>query len=444
MNAHLHRRWLGADGLQVTPRLVLPLSLALAVLAGSAATGSTGDRASPRTVVRTALSRPVGTARSLPAAALGQRVLAALATSGATTIGVAVDVDGLGAVLRRSDTTALPPASTQKLFTTGAALAGLPADTRLRTTVVAVGTPVAGRQPGSLWLVGGGDPFLTGADLRGLARSVRRAHITVITGSLVLDDSRYDARSRAAGWKAEFVPGESGPLSALAVDRNTWRRDPAFVADPGLPALARFRGYLASYGVQVLGGLRRGVQPRVSQVLAEHRSGPLADIVQRINKDSDNFAAELMLKELGRVRRGDGSTAGGLQAARDVLGPLGVPPGTATDGSGLSAHDRQTPAAELALLTALEGTPAGAALQAALPMACQDGTLVHRMCGTAGAGRVMAKTGTLDGVRALAGWTTTAGGRPVRFAFLLTGYRDGLTARNALDRAAVVLSAASE
>ena len=56
--------------------------------------------------------------------------------------------------------------------------------------------------------------------------------------------------------------------------------------------------------------------------------------------------------------------------------------------------------------------------------------------------RRLAKTGTLDGVRALAGWTTTASGRSVRFAFQLTGFRDDLAARTALDRAAVVLSAA--
>ena len=63
---------------------------------------------------------------------------------------------------------------------------------------------------------------------------MRRAHITVITGALVPDDTRYDARRRAPGWKPEFVPGESGPLCALAVDHNSWRHDAAFLADPGL------------------------------------------------------------------------------------------------------------------------------------------------------------------------------------------------------------------
>ena len=435
MRGDLHRRGCRSDADRVTRRLALPLTLALAVLA----VPSAAPRSVPVAVVRTAVSQP-----DPAAAALGQRVLDALAMSGATTLGAAVDVEGYGPVLRSSATAGLPPASTQKLFTTGAVLAGLPRSLTLRTAVVAVGAPVAGRQPGNLWLVGGGDPFLTGADLQTLARSVRRAHVTVITGGLVLDDSRYDARRRAPGWKPEFVPGESGPLAAFAVDHNSWRHDAAFLADPGLPGLARFQGALASYGVRVLGGLRRGGQPRGAHALAEHRSGPLPAVVRRIDKDSDNFAAELLLKELGRVRRGEGSSAAGVRAVGDVLGPLGVPVGQsrAVDGSGLSAYDRQTPAAELALLGALDGTVAGTALRAALPVACLDGTLAHRMCGTPAAFTVVAKTGTLDGVRALAGWTTTASGRSVRFAFQLTGFRDGLAARAALDRAAVVLSAA--
>lgn len=432
MSRRLHRRARRSDADRVTFHLALPVTLALAVLA----VPSAAPRSLPVALAGTAVSQP-----DPAAAALGRRVLDALATSGATTLGAAVDVEGYGPVLRSSATVGLPPASTQKLFTTAAVLAGLPSTTTLRTAVVAVGAPVAGRQPGNLWLVGGGDPFLTGADLQALARSVRRAHITVIAGALMLDDSRYDARRRAPGWKPEFVPDESGPLSALAVDHNGWRHDPAFLADPGLPALARFRGALASYGVRVVGGLRRVGQPRGARVLAEHRSGALPAIVRRIDKDSDNFAAELLLKELGRVRRGEGSSAAGVRAVSDVLGPLGVPVGPAVDGSGLSAYDRQTPAAELALLGALEGTAAGTALRAALPVACLDGTLAHRMCGTPAALTVVAKTGTLDGVRALAGWTTTASGRSVRFAFQLTGFRDDLAARTALDRAAIVLSA---
>ena len=73
-------------------------------------------------------------------------------------------------------------------------------------------------------------------------------------------------------------------------------------------------------------------------------------------------------------------------------------------------------------------------------MACVDGTLKRRMCRTAAAGNVRAKTGTLSGVTALSGYATTRSGRTARFAFQLTGVRDAAKARAAIDRAVVVLA----
>ena len=77
---------------------------------------------------------------------------------------------------------------------------------------------------------------------------------------------------------------------------------------------------------------------------------------------------------------------------------------------------------------------------AALPVGCVDGTLKKRLCGTAAAGRVQAKTGTLSGVRTLAGYTTTARGRVVTFAIQLSGAADGAKALRAIDRAVVLLA----
>jgi D-alanyl-D-alanine carboxypeptidase/D-alanyl-D-alanine-endopeptidase (penicillin-binding protein 4) len=122
----------------------------------------------------------------------------------------------------------------------------------------------------------------------------------------------------------------------------------------------------------------------------------------------------------------------------------GVAAGSGTDGSGLSAHDRQTAAAQLALLQAVDASPVAKDFRAALPIACQDGTLEKRMCDSAAAGRVLAKTGTLPGVRALAGFTTTMSGRSVWFSFQLTGISDGSKARDAIDAAANVLASATE
>jgi D-alanyl-D-alanine carboxypeptidase/D-alanyl-D-alanine-endopeptidase (penicillin-binding protein 4) len=127
-----------------------------------------------------------------------------------------------------------------------------------------------------------------------------------------------------------------------------------------------------------------------------------------------------------------------------VLAQHGVTAGAGADGSGLSSYDRQSAADQLALLQAIDATPVARAFRAALPVACQDGTLKRRMCDTAGAGRVFAKTGTLPGVRALSGYTTTQSGRAVWFSFQFAGVTDTTKAAKALDAAAVVLASAGE
>jgi D-alanyl-D-alanine carboxypeptidase/D-alanyl-D-alanine-endopeptidase (penicillin-binding protein 4) len=164
--------------------------------------------------------------------------------------------------------------------------------------------------------------------------------------------------------------------------------------------------------------------------------------VRRIDKDSDNFGAELLLKELGAVVRQSGTSVGGAAAVRDVLAPLGVTVGTVADGSGLSSRDRQTAAGEMSLLKAAEASGVYAALRAALPIACEDGTLEKRMCGTPAARKAIGKTGTLNDNHSLTGWTTTADGHTVRYAILLTGTTSNAKARAAIDACVVLLSGA--
>jgi D-alanyl-D-alanine carboxypeptidase/D-alanyl-D-alanine-endopeptidase (penicillin-binding protein 4) len=429
---------------------VAALAPPAATAAGSSAAGSSAAGSSA--VSSSATGSSAVSAAST--AALATRVSSALNGSGARTVAAAVEVDGLGRVLRRDAWHLLPPASTQKSFVVATALLAMPRTARLVTEVAATATPTvgtpatatvtAGRLAGSVWLVAGGDPFLSATQLRALARSVRAAGVREIAGDLKLDDSRYDAVRRAPGWKASWVPNESGPLSALAVDGNRWRRDAAFLADPALPAAARFRDMLKAEGVTLRGRVVRGRKPAGTITLARHQSAPLSSRVQRLLKASDNFAAELLLKEVGRSVRGDGSTAGGLAAVRSVLGARGVPVGPSADGSGLSSRDRQTPAGAVALLRVVAASPAAADFRAALPVACVDGTLRSRMCGTAASRNATAKTGTLSGVRALSGYVRTRSGRTAYFAFQITGASNGGRARAALDRAVAVLAASTQ
>jgi D-alanyl-D-alanine carboxypeptidase len=384
---------------------------------------------------------PTAVSTSSQAADLRARVDRALLGSTAGAVSVSVDVDGIGEVVRRSAGSSLPPASTEKLYTTATALRLLGSDARSRTQLRTPGTQYGGLLRGDLYLVASGDPYLTSAQLDNLARLLARTGIRTISGHLVVDDTRYDRVRRGDGWKAAWVPEESGPLSALALDRNAWRTDSAYLADPATPALSKLRGYLARQGVRfTTTDLRRGAAPSWARPLASHVSAPLSTTVRQVLKDSDNFAAELLLKEVGRVGRGSGTAAAGAAEVREVLQGAGAAVGTVTDGSGLSPRNRQTTAGELTLLVATERAPSYSTLRAALPVACRDGTLKKRFCGTVAEARVFAKTGTLDTVRALTGWTYTRDGHLVRFSFLLSGFSSGLKSQQAIDRAVVVLA----
>ncbi|MFN2537971.1 MAG: D-alanyl-D-alanine carboxypeptidase [Mycobacteriales bacterium] len=379
----------------------------------------------------------VGTseANAASSATLRSQVEAALVGSTARSVAVAVDVEGLGAVDRRGSTTALPPASTEKLFTAAAALRLLGAGYRQRTELRSVGQRYGALLRGDLYLVASGDPFLTSIQLDALARSFAASGIKTISGHLVVDDTRYDRVRRGSGWKPEWVPEESGPLSAMAVDGNQWRHDAAFLADPATPALSKLRAYLARKGVQfTTADARRGPVLARAAVYASLASAPLSTTLTKVLKGSDNFAGELVLKELGRGGRGVGSTSAGIQVLHEQTGSSG----SVADGSGLSPYNRQTTAHELALLSGsfVDRKPK-------LPVACKDGTLIHRFCGTVASGRVFAKTGTLDTSRALAGWTYTRDGHLVTFAFLLSGFSSGSSATKAIDRAVVVLAGAT-
>ena len=426
-----------------TPLLMAALlGVALAVPA-DALQPDAGAAAVPAARAATSSATTSSAATSSAASDLGARVNTALSAAGAPTIAAAVEVDGLGTVLRRDAAHQLPPASTQKSFVSGAALLRLGPATRFRTEVASLSAPVDGVVQGDLWLVPGGDPYLTTSGLRALAKALRAAGVTRVTGVLRLDDSRYDAKRRAAGWETEWVPEESGPLSSFAVDANRWRTDSAFLSDPAMPNAVKARDLMRAEGIHI-GTITRQRRPASATTLASVQSGPLSAVVRRLLKDSDNFAAELVLKEVGRVVTGRGTSVDGLAAVRSVLGQLGVKVGVGSDGSGLSTDDRQNPDSQVALLRVLDASEVSAAFRTALPVACRDGTLKERMCGTAAEGRASAKTGTVTGVRCLAGYTTTRSGRVVRFAFQITGVQDGTRARNAMDRAVAVLAAATE
>jgi len=382
-------------------------------------------------------------AAAVPAAEapLAPRLEQALAVPGAasmSTAGLAVDLRTGTVVFGQNAASPLAPASTEKLAVTYSLLAALGPDFRIDTDVLGDGVLDRTTWRGNLVLKGYGDPTLSSPALGRLAAQVRAAGITRVTGSVVGDESFFDSVRTAPGWKASFYGDESPPLSALSVDRGMYRG--VMATEPALAAARLFGQALRSSGVAVAGSPRTGVAAAADVPLATVASPPLARIVTMMDRDSDNFTAELLLKELGALDGRRGTTAAGAGAVRELLANIDVPLAGVriVDGSGLSLLDRLTVQALVAILEASWLDPdIRPTLVSALPVAGVSGTLETRMRKAPARGNVIAKTGTTDEASALAGYVR---GRYV-FAVLQNGHPVSTTsARTAQDRFATLLA----
>src|ERR671923_884257 len=339
------------------------------------------------------VAAPAGAGTS-PIAKKLAKALAVPHVSAARTGAIAVDLQTGETIFARHDTLSLAPASNEKLAVSYAALVGLGGAHRIETDVVGRGERKGTVWQGSLLLVGHGDPTLSSADLAGLARAVRAAGIRRVTGAVFGDESFFDSRRTVAGWRASFYISQSPPLSALTVDRATYRGRTS--RNPALSAALGFRDALRRAGVAV-GGAGLGVERGDEAPLAGVDSPPLSQILRFMDRESDNFTAELLLKQLGALTGATGTSAAGAAYVRSVLAEAGVPlEGVRiVDGSGLSLLDRFTTRALAAILRAAWDDPeARRVLFAALPVAGISGTLSHRMRWLPARGNVRAKTGT--------------------------------------------------
>src|SRR5439155_763266 len=155
--------------------------------------------------------------------------------------------------------------------------------------------------------------------------------------------------------------------------------------------------------------------------LAQVESEPLSNVLVEMDRESDNFTAELLLKEIGAEVRGVGSTAAGAAIVLRDLGAAGVPlQGVLLfDGSGLSADDRFTARALAGLLLAAWNDPeVRTPFLRALPVAGVNGTLEDRMQKRPARGVVRAKTGTTSRASALSGYV----GKRYAFAVVQNGF----------------------
>lgn len=387
-----------------------------------------------------ALAAPVAaTAQETPLQTRLARALRVPHVAPGRSAAVAVDLTSGAVLYAQNPALALAPASNEKLPLTYAALVTLGPSYRIETDVLGEGDLDGTTFTGTLVLKGGGDPTLSSAGLRSLAAQVRAYGIRRVTDGIVGDESYFDARRMVAGWKSSFFIHESPPLSALVVNRA--RVGGYITRSPALAAATAFRDALRSAGVVVDGPAKVGRVDEFSIPIAQVESPPLASIIRFMDRESDNFTAELLLKQLGAVELDRGTSPAGASVVMQRLAEAGVPMTGVriVDGSGLSRLDRLTANALAAMLKAAWSDPAvKPAFVASLPVAGINGTLEDRLRKPPARGRVLAKTGTTSEASALSGYVST------RFVFTVMQNGHPLPywwARRAQDRFVQVLAA---
>jgi D-alanyl-D-alanine carboxypeptidase/D-alanyl-D-alanine-endopeptidase (penicillin-binding protein 4) len=254
--------------------------------------------------------------------------------------------------------------------------------------------------------------------------------------------------------KVEFYRSASG--RELHVWGTISKRDPGFaqalaIGDPALYAAEVLRDALLRRGVTIRGTAvaehrfpdeASSPPPQLDVLLAEHRSPPLLDLLQVVDKVSQNLHAEIMLREVAVASGHAGSVAAGLEAMNDFLAGIGITKADHqfTDGSGLSRATLVTPAAIAKLLAYMNQSKYRDQWVDLLPIGGEDGTLGFRFAEHPEARNIHAKTGTLDHVRALSGYADTPGHGRVAFSCLVNNFGEpGAGVTKILDRLALAL-----
>ncbi len=195
------------------------------------------------------------------------------------------------------------------------------------------------------------------------------------------------------------------------------------ITDPTNYALSVFKEYLGQAGVEVIGESFSGTVPKGAKLLINHKSEPLALALRGLNKFSNNFVAEQILKTLAAEKFGPpGTTEKGLRILNDYLQSLGFSKDkyTIVDGSGLSRQNRLTPHQIVKVLDVVrEDLSIFPEFISALGVMGVDGNVKQRMNGIEESQKARVKTGTLNSVSALSGYFQSLDGERFAFSILM-------------------------
>ncbi|HKQ31687.1 MAG TPA: D-alanyl-D-alanine carboxypeptidase/D-alanyl-D-alanine-endopeptidase [Thermodesulfobacteriota bacterium] len=196
------------------------------------------------------------------------------------------------------------------------------------------------------------------------------------------------------------------------------------VQNPTILTGNMLKSALEEAGIKVSGPVVEGDVPRWATLFYTHYSDPLSTIITEYLKNSVNIIGENLIKTLAAEFRGvPGSWENGSSVISEFLNNIGIKDGfRVVDGSGLSLLNRVSPKTLTEVLSyAYENRIIASDFIDSLPIAGVDGTLKKRFRESDVQGRVMAKTGYLNNVRALSGYVFTKQGDVLVFSILDNG-----------------------
>jgi D-alanyl-D-alanine carboxypeptidase/D-alanyl-D-alanine-endopeptidase (penicillin-binding protein 4) len=403
------------------------------------------------------LALPIGaSAQGTPEEQLRSALAAQMAQGPAAAGAYVVDLsDGHVVFDDRSEARRLS-ASVIKLYNTATALLELGPSTRVSTRVLGTGRRSGSTWNGNLYLRGGGDftfgtasfarkAYGSRASVERLARTLRRSGLRRIHGRVLGDATLYsdnggspfqlvlcsdplfgpDCPYGPAGNLERPIP--NGPRTPIGLNRGLrdatgaklQRRPARFAARTLIRALRRV-------GIRVDGGAGSGRAPELTPTLASTPSPTIARLAALVNKPSDNYAADSLLRLIGADVAEQGSGPGGARVvSQTVQREFGIAPEIVT-GSGETVRDRTSPRELVALLTGMRTRPEGAAFTRSLSLAGRNGTLL-RFAGSVAEGRCELKDGTrVDPEQAnttlnISGYCTSLSGKTFAFAVMMNG-----------------------